>query len=726
MMRQWKKPELPVRAELAFAAGIIAGACCFASGFSAAGTVTAAVFLAAAGLLLPPRIALAAAVGAVLAGAAAVHDHRSLKLDGLPDLNVYGTFRVKVTDRRITAVPGIPPPRLFSAELLSRRLTGEPEFRPLSGTVLLRLPDPEQAAPPVGSVAEVEGTLELPTHQAVRRVDGKLQIETGGMDFASYLAGRGASRSLRAEQIQMKEPPSGFDAGLCRIRDAVLERVLSQVSSDSVRRLAAALFFGVSGGLDSGSRRAFIDSGTVHLFSVSGMHVAILAGLLLWGLRLFPFRVRYPLLAGLVLLYVISTGANAPAMRAFYMIALMCLLRTLLLYTPTFNTLCLAAALLVLANPPLVFDVGFQYSFVITGVLILASQRFHDYKELAGEQLNYMLGAGRGGAAARLYRLNHLLFAVAGCTVAFLGGAAISLRMQGLLLPGSIAANLLLLPVVALLFPILFLKLALSFCGGVLNAAGAWLLTAVFDLLGAITSATAELFDRIPAVRPSLFEVWLFYLGLFLLLGVRSRRIAFSGGAVMLLLAVSWIFRANCEPPAVIAMAGGRSDIPLVAVAEPARNLAVAVNLPGGDSGAMLAELLRRRGVTELEAAYLTRPRRDAVAGLPALLRTLPVRRIVLPELDRHGWRFTDSLERYAPETPLLPSDRSGGGFCRILDQKTHFEVEYFNPGSTFKVKISVDQCDSGWRFTLRRPEAPDTVRVIAYGSVLEIWEHEF
>ena len=114
------------------------------------------------------------------------------------------------------------------------------------------------------------------------------------------------------------------------------------------------------------------------------------------------------------------------------------------------------------------------------------------------------------------------------------------------------------------------------------------------------------------------------------------------------------------------------------------------------------------------------------MAGLPALLRTLPVRRIVLPELDRHGWRFTDSLERYAPETPLLPSDRSGGGFCRILDQKTHFEVEYFNRGSTFKVKISVDQCDSGWRFTLRRPEAPDTVRVIAYGSVLEVWEHEF
>lgn len=73
--------------------------------FPAAGTVTAAVFLAAAGLLLPPRIALAAAAGAVLAGAAAVHDHRSLKLDGLPERNVYGTFRVKVTDRRITAVP---------------------------------------------------------------------------------------------------------------------------------------------------------------------------------------------------------------------------------------------------------------------------------------------------------------------------------------------------------------------------------------------------------------------------------------------------------------------------------------------------------------------------------------------------------------------------------------------------------------------------------------------
>lgn len=726
MMRQWKKPELPVRAELAFAAGVIAGACCFASGFSASGVAAAAAFLAAAGLLLRPRIALMAATGVILAGVAAGHYHRSLKLHGLPERSVYGTFLVKVADRRITAVPGIPPPRFFAVELLSRRLTGEPEFRPLTGVVLLRLPDPEQAVPPVGCVAEVEGTLELPSHQAVRRVGGELRIETGGMDFASCLAGRGASRSLRADRVLVKEPPSGFDAGLCRIRDAVLARVLSEVSSDSVRRLAAALFFGVSGGLDSGSRRAFIDSGTVHLFSVSGMHVAILAGLLLWGLRIFPFRVRYLLLAGLVLLYVLTTGANAPAVRAFLMIGLMCLLRTVLLYTSAFNALCLAAGVLVLAAPPLVFDVGFQYSFVITGVLILASQRFHDYKELAGEQLNYMLGAGRAAAAVRLCRLNRLLFAAAGCTVAFLGGAAISLRMQGLLLPGSIAANLLLLPVVALLFPILFLKLALSFCGSVLNGAGAWLLTAVFELLGAVTSVTAELFDRIPAVRPPLFEVWLFYLGLFLLLGVKSRRIAFGGGAVMLLLAVSWVIRVNCEPPAVIAMAGGRGNIPLVAVAEPARNLAVAVNLPGGDCGVMLAELLRRRGVTELEAVCLTRPRRDAVAGLPALLRTLPVRRIILPEIDRHGWRFADLLERYAPEVPLLPADGRDGGFCRILDKNTHFEVEYFNPGSTFKVKISVDQCDSGWRFTLRRPEAPDTVRVIAYGSVLEVWEHEF
>ena len=82
------------------------------------------------------------------------------------------------------------------------------------------------------------------------------------------------------------------------------------------------------------------------------------------------------------------------------------------------------------------------------------------------------------------------------------------------------------------------------------------------------------------------------------------------------------------------------------------------------------------------------------------------------------------SADQLIGHTPLLELTHLEKKYN--LEAKVIAKVEYFNPVSTFKVKISVDQCDSGWRFTLRRPEAPDTVRVIAYGSVLEIWEHEF
>lgn len=725
-MLQWKKPELPVRVELAFAAGVIAGVGAFAAGFSIAGVAIIAGFLVAAGWLLPPKIALSAAIGAILGVSATFFYQRSLKFDDLPERNVYGSFQVQITDRRITTVPGIPSPRLISVKLLSRKLIGENNFQPIAGTVLLRLPDTEQTAPPVGSIAEITGELQIPKHSAVRRVNGKIQIETAATDFAAYLAGRGSARVLAAEQITIKAHSAGFDAQLCRIRDAILSRTLSQVTSDSVRHLTAALFFGVSGGLSNETRRIFINSGTAHLFSVSGIHVAILSGLLLLALRLTPFKIRYPLLATLVLLYVLTTGANAPALRAFYMIAIMCLLRTLLLYTPAVNTLLLTAALMLLVNPALVTDIGFQYSFIITGVLIIASERFHQFKLLANEQLSYMLGKERKVASTRVYRLNQLLFAIFSCTAAFAAGLAITLRSSGLLLPGSIIVNLLLIPIVALLFPVLFLKLALSFCGSTLNAIGAWLLSMVFKLLNAITQSAVELFSNIPAVRPSLLEVWLFGLGLLLLLGVKSRRIAILGGGLIFLLVFSWIGRVWCEPPRVIAMAGGQNKIPLIAIAEPARHLAIAINLPGSDSGAMLAKLLRKYGITQLEALYPTQSRKENIVGIPSLIRALPIKRIVLPKMDQNNGQFTDFIEQHAPDTPLTPQDRNKNEFCHFIDQKNRFEVEYFNPGSTFKIVIFIDKCDSGWRFTLRSPHTPDSVHILPYGSVLEIWEHEF
>lgn len=196
------------------------------------------------------------------------------------------------------------------------------------------------------------------------------------------------------------------------------------------------------------------------------MHVAMLAAVLLWLLRPLPFRSRYLTLAALVLLYVLSTGANAPAMRAFLHDRALVRARASLLYIPPFHALLLAGGILILVSPGLMLDMGFQYSFLITAILILASGRFDRVAELLGEEFRCMPNSRfKRRREKRLRRGWALLFAAGACFAAFLGGAGISLHTQGLLLPGSVLANLALMPVVGLLFPILFFKSAADSSG---------------------------------------------------------------------------------------------------------------------------------------------------------------------------------------------------------------------------------------------------------------------
>ncbi len=567
----------------------------------------------------------------------------------------------------------------------------------------------------------------VPAESVFRQEEGELRPVRNGLSFAGFLAARGAERLFRIDQFRVDRMAPGVVGRLCRVRDFLMERALRGVTSDRVRGCAAALFFGATGGIDSSIRERFVRSGTIHLFSVSGMHVAVLAGVLLWLLRPLPLRPRMLSLLLLVGAYVLTTGANPPAVRALCMIGVWCLLRMVLLYTPALNTLFLAAAAMVLVSPMLVLDLGFQYSFVITAMLILLAERFREWNELLREPLRYM---PTGRAAFRfersLRRGSALLFAVGGCVGAFLAGAGISLYSQGLLLPGSVLANLLLSPLVGALFPVLAFKLAFGALLPGLDQLGAWLLTAGFSLMDAVAGTVSTCFGRMSAVRPAAWEAVLFTGALLVAAGVRKRRIAVAAAFLAAILLAGWVVRAEIRPPSLMTGAGGRSPLPVVAVAEPGRGVGVAINMPGSDAAEAVAGFFRSNGITEVETLYLSRPRTGAVLGVPALLRAMPVRRIALPPRDSYGWRMEELLELRAAGVPVSRHAGRDPGFCRILDEKTHWEVEYFNPGSKLIFRLWIDAADSGWCFTLRRPGRPEERFLIPYGSVLEMREHVF
>lgn len=146
--------------------------------------------------------------------------------------------------------------------------------------------------------------------------------------------------------------------------------------------IAAALISGDRSAVDRDTNEVLFNAGLGHLLSVSGIHMSVIGGLvfalLIWGLSLIsPIALRFPVkkLAAIgaltaVAAYLIVSGINVPALRAFVMAAVA--FGAILLDRPAISMrgLALAAFIVVLMFPESVLEPGFQMSFAATMALV--------------------------------------------------------------------------------------------------------------------------------------------------------------------------------------------------------------------------------------------------------------------------------------------------------------------------------------------------------------------
>ena len=118
-------------------------------------------------------------------------------------------------------------------------------------------------------------------------------------------------------------------------------------------------------------------TGTAHLLSVSGMHLAILvllANFLAMLLRL-PVRTKIICILLFCLFYTFLTGARPPVIRAAVLIGVLLVSVWLRRMNQPINTLSVAALILILINPGNVLNVGVQLSFLAVTTLVLCARK---------------------------------------------------------------------------------------------------------------------------------------------------------------------------------------------------------------------------------------------------------------------------------------------------------------------------------------------------------------
>jgi ComEC/Rec2-related protein len=225
--------------------------------------------------------------------------------------------------------------------------------------------------------------------------------------------------------------------------------------------LLHALLLGRREGIHPQERARFVETGTWHIFAISGLHVGILVLLLVFVLRIAGISRQnwiFFLLPALAA-YVWATGGRASALRAGLMAVVYFLAPRLRRRPDTLSALALAALLILVFAPAQLFDLGFVFSFVtVTGIILLyppfhacflrrlsraapAFARAPDAPRTPADRLLGLIAAAGRHLAA---------LAALSCS-AWIASAPLSLYFFGRVSPVALLANLIVVPLVFLI-----------------------------------------------------------------------------------------------------------------------------------------------------------------------------------------------------------------------------------------------------------------------------------
>ncbi|MPZ58502.1 MAG: DUF4131 domain-containing protein [Rhizobiales bacterium] len=237
-------------------------------------------------------------------------------------------------------------------------------------------------APPMGSFVQLKARLTPPLPP----------LRPGGYDFARdlYFQGFGASGFAlgRIETVPPPGPPDlrlRYRAAISGLRDAIDARIRAVVSGDR-GSIASALITGKRDAISAQVNNAMYVSGIGHVLSISGYHMAVVAGVMFFFLRgvlaLVPaFANRMPIkkwaaIAALAAagFYLLLSGAEVATQRSFIMVAIV--LFGVMLDRPalTLRTITIAALVVLLIAPETLVHPSFQMSFAATLALVATYQ----------------------------------------------------------------------------------------------------------------------------------------------------------------------------------------------------------------------------------------------------------------------------------------------------------------------------------------------------------------
>ncbi|MCX7016940.1 MAG: ComEC/Rec2 family competence protein, partial [Candidatus Sumerlaeota bacterium] len=494
------------------------------------------------------------------------------------------------------------------------------------------------------------------------------------MDYGSFLRSHGFLTSLTCsstESVEISDPPGGigpwdrFQRGMAGFRASGV-RLFQRVMGAEEAALLRSMLLGEASALDRQTQHEFARSGLAHLYSVSGLHTALVALVVFGLLRLAgaPWKVAWTATALLVWGFALLVGFRAPVVRSAIMASIFALSNVIGRPSDALNTLAVAALATLLDDSRALWRTDFQLSYMCVFAIVTLAPAFEN---LAGIRFDHLTPRRR-----RWMMRFHSIVARP-----FLISAAIQISLAPFLAyyfhQVSLAAvftNVLVLPLGSVSVVVGFLLLLFGHLNDGLAAALGWLCAVDLKIFRVLLHGFGEARWAAFPVGPLPWWAAGAY-GMVLLSGAYLRR-ADAPGKHEAARARLWVHGAALLALLVwLPLGAERARELMVRVLDVGQGDSIYIEFPSGqnllidggplraaNAGARVASLyLNAHGVKRLSAIVATHADADHIGGLPAVLRAIPA------DLVLHGPSESDS----AAYRGLLAAARGSGALWADL-----------------------------------------------------------
>ncbi len=208
-------------------------------------------------------------------------------------------------------------------------------------------------------------------------------------DYKNYLINKGIYHQIIIDSLDITsckhQQQQSFSTIITRIRKQLIETLANTIKNTDSYEMATALLLGERADIDKATMKSYSDTGTIHIISVSGLHVGIIYFVFSYALNLLRiFNNKYVktiVIIVFIWLYACITGLPSSVIRSALMISFLCIGKAINSKTNTMNHIAASAFLILCIDTNYLFDIGFQLSYLaVIGIVYLQKPIYDLYQ----------------------------------------------------------------------------------------------------------------------------------------------------------------------------------------------------------------------------------------------------------------------------------------------------------------------------------------------------------